>query len=268
MQTELRIFVGIELFVIPDPEHGWLITTREAAAGFDCTPQALRNVKMRHADELLEGRHWIAVPVPQSVPKGGLAGSNTPHMTLWTKRGVFMLGFLSISERAKKIRAWAEDLIIEAMGDTKPQDFFSRFSGLGPDAVLHKLEEFTRLIRLANARDPAGAFARDLLTGFGFRIPEPVLSPDASEALDTLVHYILDNAGTAFPDHRHDPEKVAVNWPEMARACGEMGIPVPPHPPKELRDHPLVEKVNYPVWSSDKGSMIRCVVIRRPGTLS
>jgi len=101
---------GVTVNVIPNREHEYLMTASEVAFGYGCAESTFRSAMYRHADELLENKHWIK----------GVAKCNTleksknaqPNQVFWTKRGIVRLGFFIKSERAKLFRNWAEDLII------------------------------------------------------------------------------------------------------------------------------------------------------------
>lgn len=100
--------VGAEsVMLTPDAEHEFTAGTIEVAIGYGVTPDAIRMQKHRHADELIEGKHWV---VTDRYAAGG-----TQQVTLWTKRGIVRLGFFIRSERARLFRDMAEDLVIKAI---------------------------------------------------------------------------------------------------------------------------------------------------------
>ncbi|WP_265822566.1 hypothetical protein [Geovibrio ferrireducens] len=111
MKAEIIHFEGAELVAQPSAEHEYLMGTAAVAAGFGCKPESIRSHLLRHADELTEGKHFISVANCNANPRGGIAHEKT----LWTKRGIIRLGFFIRSERAKKFRDFAEDLIIGEM---------------------------------------------------------------------------------------------------------------------------------------------------------
>lgn len=113
----------IQSDVIPvsfDADHEYTLTSELVAKGYGVSTAAIRMQKKRHADELVEGKHWIAV----TNCYGGA------DKTLWTKRGVVRLGFFIRSERAKLFRDLAEDLVIGAL---EPE-----VSGTGPIARIEE----------------------------------------------------------------------------------------------------------------------------------
>lgn len=82
----------------------YLVTTKEVARGYGVSDVVIRRHKSEHGEELVEGKHWV-------VQKMNTLGGEQ-SVTLWTKRGVIRLGFFIRSERAKRFRDAAEDLII------------------------------------------------------------------------------------------------------------------------------------------------------------
>ncbi|WP_185155506.1 phage antirepressor KilAC domain-containing protein [Rudanella paleaurantiibacter] len=106
-------FDDVTLNVRAHQVHEWAITTAEVAAGFGVTPEAIRSHKSRNSDELLEGKHFVSVANCNAV--GNQAD------TWWTKKGVVRLGFLIKSERAKRFRDWAEDLVVKTIDKANEQ---------------------------------------------------------------------------------------------------------------------------------------------------
>lgn len=103
----VTVVEGLAVTVLPNERHEFLMTTKEVAAGYGVSEYNIRQHKMQHPLELIEGKHFVSAV---SIPNGG---SNIPHnATLWTKRGIVRLGFFIKSERARLFRDWAEELII------------------------------------------------------------------------------------------------------------------------------------------------------------
>lgn len=102
---------GVTVNVIPNTDYEYLMTAKEVAHGYGTTDYAVRMAKLRHSDELIEGKHYVSAV---TICYGELPSAlKTAHnATLWTKRGIVRLGFFIKSERAKLFRDWAEDLII------------------------------------------------------------------------------------------------------------------------------------------------------------
>ena len=96
-------FENINLEVREEPTHGWILETALVAEGYQVEKQVIKKHLQRNASEFVEGKHFVRWV--QNVP------SNEPQI-FFTKRGVVRLGFFIKSERAKKFRDWAEDLII------------------------------------------------------------------------------------------------------------------------------------------------------------
>ena len=105
MTTEIVVEVeGKALQLRKDRKHDWVMPTKDVALGYGVNEATIRKHKERHADELLEGKHW---GVTKSHTLGG-----EQETTIWTKRGVMRLGFFIKSEPAKKFRDWAEEFIL------------------------------------------------------------------------------------------------------------------------------------------------------------
>jgi Prophage antirepressor len=100
-------FQDINLEVVPDKSHEWLLDSAMVADGYGITESALRKQKGRNAEDLIEGKHWVGQNVPTS--------SGVQNKTFWTKKGVIRLGFFVKSEKAKQFRDWAEDLILKGL---------------------------------------------------------------------------------------------------------------------------------------------------------
>ena len=120
MNTEKQLTVGINLTVTVElsREHGFLMKTSEVAKGFGVSESTLREHKINHSDEIIEGTHFVLrinkiKPFPE-------AQFYIPYkQTLWTKLGVFRLCCFVKSEQAKNFRDWAEDLVITASNQVR-----------------------------------------------------------------------------------------------------------------------------------------------------
>jgi hypothetical protein len=103
MKTPKHIIIdGDAISIRPSEVHEYLVTTKEVARGYGVSEALIRKHKERHADELLTSTHWTTV----TNSHGG------EPATLWTKLGVITLGFFIRSERAKRFRAAAAQLIL------------------------------------------------------------------------------------------------------------------------------------------------------------
>jgi hypothetical protein len=100
-------FQDINLEVVPDKAHEWLLDSAMVAEGYGITESALRKQKSRNQEDLIDGKHWVGQNVPTS--------SGVQNKTFWTKKGVIRLGFFVKSEKAKQFRDWAEDLILKVL---------------------------------------------------------------------------------------------------------------------------------------------------------
>lgn len=99
---------GVTVNVLPNEAHEYLMTGKEVAHGYGVTDYAIRVTKLRHSDELIEGKHYVTAVTLCNGIKGV-----PPNAVMWTKRGIIRMGFFIKSERAKLFRDWAEELIIK-----------------------------------------------------------------------------------------------------------------------------------------------------------
>lgn len=105
----LSVTEGLTVRVLPSSDHEFLMTTKEVAHGYETTKYAVLKSLNRHADELIEGKHFVKGVDIMSTP------DIQPTSFLFTKRGIVRLGFFIKSERAKLFRDWAEDLVIDSI---------------------------------------------------------------------------------------------------------------------------------------------------------
>lgn len=105
MSALVKINDELQVEVVVDPQHEWLLSTKDVAEGYGLSVSAIQKYKDRYSNELVEGKHWVlGHPVSEL---GGRPG------TMWTKRGVIRIGFMVNSEIAREFRDWAEDYIID-----------------------------------------------------------------------------------------------------------------------------------------------------------
>lgn len=117
-------FKDVELHIVEDGKHGFLLSTREVAAGYGVSESVIRSHKSNQADELVEGKHFLRV---QNMDAQNLTGNKmVREVILWTKRGIVRLGFFIKSQRAKEFRDWAEDYIVDS---NKPSAITPKTSG-------------------------------------------------------------------------------------------------------------------------------------------
>ena len=120
-------FQNVNLVVVEDERFEFTMSTKDVAAGYGVDERVLRDHKRLQADELIEGKHWIAQKINtfSSDEKIDARRSNLKSkQTLWTKRGIVRLGFFIKSERAKQFRDWAEDFIVFT-GENTGLNFYS-----------------------------------------------------------------------------------------------------------------------------------------------
>jgi len=111
MTTIVKTFEDdIELNLIVDETHQFLLPTKEVALGYGVNSSTVRSHKNNNKDEFIENKHFTSVQI--------MDGGIPRRQTLWTKRGLVRLGFFIKSQRAKKFRDWCEDLIIAELNKT------------------------------------------------------------------------------------------------------------------------------------------------------
>lgn len=150
----VREFCGMDLSIVPDENHEWLMSTADVAVGYGVSEDSIRQHKKTHLDEFQENKHYLT---SVSIPHGGtdplseevserreqairhpnrhwkkprttdqtkseIYSGLQRKNTLWTKRGVLRLGMFIRSERAKIFRDWVEDLAIGVIEAAFPAD--------------------------------------------------------------------------------------------------------------------------------------------------
>ena len=146
-------FDEIALNVRPHAVHEWALTTAEVAAGFGVDDGNIRYHKSVHTDELIEGKHFVSVRNPNAV--------GNQAETWWTKRGVVRLGFFIKSDRAKRFRDWAEDLVVAktAEAPSLPQTYKEALQ-----ALLVEVEQKELLLAENEALRPKALYADAVLS--------------------------------------------------------------------------------------------------------
>ena len=124
-------FENDDIQVIENIDFDFLLTTKEVAKGYGVSVENIRSQKSNHQDELIEGKHFISNFTISD-------GKQKRKTTVWTKRGVVRLGFFIKSERAKRFRDWAEDLILQTV-ETENRKSFD----------LQKLEERAKVLEIS-----------------------------------------------------------------------------------------------------------------------
>ena len=113
---------NLSVEIIPDGKFEFLMTTNEVAKGFGVAGNTVRMHKLEHKDELIEGKHFIAMINGEvsSVSKTDADCKSKGYkfkQIFWTKRGIVGVGFFIKSGRAKVVRDWAEDLVINKIDE-------------------------------------------------------------------------------------------------------------------------------------------------------
>jgi hypothetical protein len=106
-------FENIDLEVLENINFGFLMSNLDVARGYDVSEDNIRMQKSNHKDELIENKHFVVITQKNARNFGIILPPKVRSKTYWTKMGVIRLGFFIKSERAKKFRDWAEDLILQ-----------------------------------------------------------------------------------------------------------------------------------------------------------
>lgn len=111
-KISLSVTEGLDVSVIQNKQHEFLISTKDVAFGYGVAEATIRSHKLLHKDEIIEGTHFI-MSVSSSVENSNARKKNLEStIILWTKAGVLRLGMFIKSERAKLFRDWAEQIIL------------------------------------------------------------------------------------------------------------------------------------------------------------
>ncbi len=151
-------FEDLELTVLENIEFEFLMENLDVAQGYGVSIQALSNTKSRHSDELIENKHFLFM---ESDTNGG-----KQRKLFWTKRGVIRLGFFIKSERAKKFRDWAEDLVINKLSQTPEKSHQTvQVQNDGFDIKLYTQQsrEIFELVQLINSQNSKTLYFADNL---------------------------------------------------------------------------------------------------------
>lgn len=124
--VSLNVADDLAVTLLPDPNHEFLMTSKEVASGYGVTESLLRSHSSANKNDFLEGKHFFkAVQILDTLPQ-----NMQPHLKLWTKRGVVRFGFFIKTHRARMFRDWAEDLIINKLEGTKEPEALSSSENL------------------------------------------------------------------------------------------------------------------------------------------
>ena len=106
----MQIGDSLQVHVLPNPDHVFLMGTMDVALGYGVSDGTVRKHLERNRDDFKEGTHFV---------KGATISHGLmdvmPHTTYWTKAGVVRLGFFVKSDRGKMFRDWAEKVIMDKL---------------------------------------------------------------------------------------------------------------------------------------------------------
>jgi hypothetical protein len=147
-------FGEIDLIMVPENRHGWLMSMNDVANGYGVARNTIQSAKANHSDELVEDVHFV-FRVGVSDTKA------TREMIYWTKAGIVRLGFFIKSERAKAFRDWAEQVVL-ALSAPKvelPKSIRSQHNRLTKDRMV----EILAVVALVDNKEVRKALVQKLL---------------------------------------------------------------------------------------------------------
>ncbi|EJF07247.1 hypothetical protein ThvES_00006370 [Thiovulum sp. ES] len=122
-------FEDVKIKIEENINYEYLIPNSDVAKGYGVQEKSLLRTRTRHQDELTENKHFVFLNIETN---GGMQ-----RKLFWTKRGVIRLGFFIKSERAKKFRDWAEDLILQ------------KFENVSTNLDMQKIRERAELLEIS-----------------------------------------------------------------------------------------------------------------------
>jgi hypothetical protein len=115
----MQVSEGLSVTIFPEPNHEFIMSTKDVAEGYDIKPTTLRTHLHRYKDELIENKHFVkGVSICKTLDKGS---NFQPHQIFWTKQGIIRLGLFIRGERARMFRDWVEELVINYLEKKLPQ---------------------------------------------------------------------------------------------------------------------------------------------------
>ena len=97
-------FNDIELHLLADDRHQWLITLKELSLAFDVGLNVIIEIKSEHDSDLIEGKHFIFDSIASEY------WEDRTKRLLWTKKGVMRLAFWLNNERVIEAIDFFEEL--------------------------------------------------------------------------------------------------------------------------------------------------------------
>ena len=159
--------------VIPDTKHGFLLTTELVAKGYGVSEIAIRQHKVRHAEELIEGKHWILSSVTNCN-----ARNITAKTTLWTYMGIMRLSRFINGDRSIEFYNRIEDHIFSSRETTE-------FAAMLADPENMKLL-VDDLVRVSRENKIAMARVAELTGGLDLAITQLEEQQPAVDMYETL----------------------------------------------------------------------------------
>jgi hypothetical protein len=150
---------GLEVTILSNPHHEWLISTTDVAQGYGVDRRTIDSHKSNHKGEIVEGVHFV-----KGAETFGTLPNSQPHAIYWTKAGVIRLGFYVKSERAKVFRDWAEQVVLQQISAPPvrlPQAVRKQHNRLTKD----RLVEILAVVALVDDKAVRTALVQKLMPG-------------------------------------------------------------------------------------------------------
>jgi len=119
MQTmSLLVTDDLTVTILPNPNHEFLMTTKEVAKGYDINESTLRVHLHRYKSDIIENKHFVkGVTICNTL--NNITGIQ-PHQIFWTKAGIVRLAMFLTGDRAKLFRDWIEKLVLQYLENKMP----------------------------------------------------------------------------------------------------------------------------------------------------
>jgi prophage antirepressor-like protein len=170
--------------VIKIQKYEFLMSNSEVAKGYGVSESSIREHKSKHSDEFIEGKHYFIITQNNAKEFNISLPPKVRNQTFWTKRGVIRLGFFIKSERAKKFRDWAEDLVIEQLlqtPETAHQTVQTQNETFDLNFYSQEIEKMAKLVEFLNSKNTKILYYLDNLSkSLNIQSPLELLKIDLS----------------------------------------------------------------------------------------
>ena len=116
----MKLTDGLQVSIMPNVNHEFLMTTKDVAMGYDISEATLRSHKHNYKSDLKEGKHFVKI-IENTCVDNINAGRLSNTYILWTKAGVVRLAMFIRSERAILFRDWIEQIVLNYIEHKLPE---------------------------------------------------------------------------------------------------------------------------------------------------